>query len=92
MSAESAEANETVKAVVETDDTSATAEVFESDITTIGVAEYLAPNVIVHELALVPVVKLPTSSLAFAPITGEPVPHDEIAGVGAVLDAVMCPY
>lgn len=78
-----------VKAVVETAETSTTAVVFESDMTTTGVAEYAEPKVMVQDDALVPVVNEPTSSLAFAPITGEPVPQDDIVGVAPVLEAMM---
>jgi hypothetical protein len=78
-----------VKPVVETADTSDTAVVFESEMTTTGVAEYAEPNVMVHELALVPVVNDPTSSLAFTPIAGDPVPQDDIVGVAPVLEAMM---
>lgn len=73
-------------------DTSATAEVFESEITTIGVVAYACAKVTVQALALVPVVKLPVASLALAFITGEPVPQEEICGVAPVEDAVKWPY
>lgn len=92
MTVESAEASDTVNAVVEMDDTSATAEVFESEITTIGVEEYALANVIVQLLALVPVVNDPHASFAFVPITGEPVPQEDMLGVALVLEAVRWPY
>lgn len=81
-----------MKAVVETDETSTTADVFESEIMTVGVVAYARPKVMVHVVALVPVVKFPVSSFALAPMTGEPVPQEDMAGVAGVEEAVRWPY
>ena len=76
-----AEARLIVKAVVERAETSATAVVLLSVMNTSGVTLYGVPKVIVHELADVPVVTSPVTSLEPAVKTGLPEPQELTEGV-----------
>jgi hypothetical protein len=59
---------------------------------TSGVTEYAAPNVMVQEVAAVPVVTSPVASFEPAVSAGEPVPQEDTVGVAGVDDAKRCPY